>query len=133
MRVAAAVILDSARARVLVARRNPGQHQGGLWEYPGGKCEAGEDQLAALERELHEELGITVQAATHLLDVDHAYIDKRVNLHFFVVDAFTGEPSGREGQEIRWVDLADLPTLAFPEANEPVARALNEWLRQNQM
>ena len=129
--VVAGVILDPTRKKVLIARRNRNQHQGGLWEYPGGKCELDEPFRDALARELHEELGIQVGDTEPLLRVDHAYPDKRVELHFFVVRSFSGQADGREGQMVKWVCVAELDDLAFPSANAPVAGALRSWLQRN--
>ncbi|MEM6987095.1 MAG: 8-oxo-dGTP diphosphatase MutT [Pseudomonadota bacterium] len=127
--VVAGVILDPTHQKVLVARRNRKQHQGGLWEYPGGKCESDEPLRDALARELHEELGIRVGDAEPLLRVDHSYPDKQVELHFFVVRSFSGQAAGREGQRVKWVGVAELDELAFPSANAPVAGALRTWLQ----
>ena len=120
--VMAAVIKD-ADGRVLIARRPEHVHQGGLWEFPGGKLEAGESRLAGLERELFEELGIRVEQARPLLDICHDYADKQVRLDVWLVDAFTGEPHGAEGQPVRWVLPAALDEYAFPAANAPIVTA----------
>src|SRR5690606_20495626 len=90
--------------QVLIARRPDHADQGGLWEFPGGKQEAGETPAAALARELAEELGIQVQQARAWFSLQHDYPGKPVALQFWWVEAFTGEPAGREGQPLRWVD-----------------------------
>jgi 8-oxo-dGTP diphosphatase len=100
--VAAAVVVDGL-GRVLVSQRPGHVHQGGLWEFPGGKLEAGETAETGLKRELHEELGITVQAARPLIRVYHAYPDKPVLLDVWRVTRYSGEPAGLEGQPIDWV------------------------------
>lgn len=120
--VMAAVIRDSA-GRILLARRPEHVHQGGLWEFPGGKLEAGESRLAGLGRELFEELGIRVEQARPLLDIRHDYPDKQVRLDVWLVDAFSGEPHGAEGQPVRWVLPAELDEYAFPAANAPIVTA----------
>ena len=120
--VAAAVIWND-RDQVLIARRPVDKHQGGLWEFPGGKVETHEDVLAALKRELHEEVGIDVQRARPLIRVKHHYPDKSVLLDVWRVDAFTGEPHGREGQPVEWCAVADLPAREFPAANQPIIAA----------
>lgn len=114
--VAVGIILREGE--VLVALRGAEQHQGGLWEFPGGKIETGEDHKVALGRELWEELGITVKTAKYLLSHAHDYGDKQVVLHTFVVDNFDGEPRGREGQPVKWVEVDALKNLSFPEANQ---------------
>ena len=120
--VAAAVIRGSD-GRILIARRADSQHQGGLWEFPGGKVEAGEAVEIALARELHEELGIVVTQARPLIKVCHDYVDKQVLLDVWEVDGFTGEPHGAEGQPLAWVTARELPQYDFPEANRPIVAA----------
>ena len=120
--VVAAVIVDGAH-KVLLARRSPERHQGGLWEFPGGKVEHGEMPRTALARELYEELGIVVQDAHPLIKVCHEYPDKSVLLDVWRVTAFSGEPHGREGQPIEWVSPHDLPYRDFPAANRPIVTA----------
>lgn len=120
--VAAAVIRGSD-GRILIARRADSQHQGGLWEFPGGKVEAGEAVEIALARELHEELGIVVTQARPLIKVSHDYADKQVLLDVWEVDGFTGEPHGAEGQPLAWVSARELSQYEFPEANQPIVAA----------
>lgn len=125
VRVAVGIIRDSAGA-VLIARRPEQVHQGGLWEFPGGKMEFSETAEAALRRELREELGIDVQSAEPLLQVRHAYADKTVLLDVWRVAAYRGEPHGREGQPLLWVRPADMEALAFPAADAPIIAHLVE-------
>ncbi|MCQ4265494.1 hypothetical protein CXK91_22230 [Stutzerimonas stutzeri] len=120
--VAAAVIRD-ADERVLIAKRPLDKHQGGLWEFPGGKVEADERVEAALARELLEELGIVVTAAQPLIQVRHDYPDKQVLLDVWEVHAFTGEPHGAEGQPLMWVTAEQLTDYSFPAANQPIVAA----------
>jgi 8-oxo-dGTP diphosphatase len=121
--VAVGVVIDG-EGRILVAQRPLHLHQGGLWEFPGGKVEAGELVTDALRRELDEELAIDVLDAEPLLEVEHDYGDKSVLLDVWKVTAFRGEPQGREGQPWRWVERAQLQSLAFPAANVPIIEAL---------
>jgi len=121
--VVAAVIRDGA-GRVLLSRRADTAHQGGLWEFPGGKVEPGEARRAALERELREELAIAVVDAEALLQVNHDYGDLRVHLDVWYVTGFEGEPRGVEGQPLAWVATADLRDYAFPAANRAIVEAL---------
>ena len=122
--VVAGVIFDAARERVLLALRRKDQHQGGLWEFPGGKREPGEDSVPALARELEEELGIVVRETVPRCTLEHAYPDKTVRLHVFDVLGFDGEPEGREGQELRWVGLGELGGMDFPAANAEIVVGL---------
>lgn len=103
--------------QVLIAQRLDGRHCAGLWEFPGGKLEAGECAKTALRRELHEELGIDVQACDFLLSHHHTYPTRHVELLFYRVTAFSGEPQGREGQPVRWVTKDTLQHYEFPPAN----------------
>jgi 8-oxo-dGTP diphosphatase len=119
----AAAVIRGADGRILIARRADTQHQGGLWEFPGGKVEEGETVEAALGRELLEELGIVVGASRPLIKVQHDYPDKQVLLDVREVSAFTGEPHGAEGQPLRWVTPRELGDFDFPAANRPIVAA----------
>ncbi|WP_372748732.1 8-oxo-dGTP diphosphatase MutT [Litorivivens sp.] len=122
--VAAGVVVKSGS--VLIAQRHANAHQGGLWEFPGGKLESGESVEAALGRELNEEMGVTVRQCRPLMQVAHDYGDKSVLLDFLLVEDFSGQPQGREGQRWLWCPLSELTTYAFPEANQPVVDHLLE-------
>lgn len=119
----AAAVIRGTEGRILIARRPDHVHQGGLWEFPGGKVEDGESVRAALERELFEELGIRVLVARPLLKVSHDYPDKQVLLDVWDVSAFSGEPQGVEGQPLAWVSSRQLADYAFPAANQPIVAA----------
>jgi 8-oxo-dGTP diphosphatase len=121
--VAAAVVVDG-NGRILISQRPGHVHQGGLWEFPGGKVEVGETPEAALKRELHEELGIAVQAARPLIRVRHDYPDKSVLLDVWRVITFSGQPMGLEGQLVDWVAVDELDGRAFPAANEAIIKAV---------
>ena len=123
MYVVAGVIRD-ARGRILLAQRPPGKHLAGLWEYPGGKLEAGETPEQALARELHEELGIRTTAMQRLIRIPWHYPEKDIVLDVFDVLAYTGEPSSCEGQQLQWHALADLSGADMPPADRPVLAAL---------
>ncbi len=119
----AAALVDP-RGRVLLTRRHADAHQGGLWEFPGGKRESGESAEQALARELDEELGIRPRSLRPLIRVPHAYPDRRVVLELFRVDAWEGEPQGREGQPLAWVAPEALGGYPMPAADRPVVTAL---------
>ncbi|QJD59070.1 Nudix family hydrolase [Pseudomonas sp. gcc21] len=118
-----AAVICNASGKILIARRPDHAHQGGLWEFPGGKLEDGETRFDGLRRELREELGIEVTQARPLLDIRHDYSDKSVRLDVWRVTAFAGEAHGAEGQPVRWVDAAELDQYPFPEANVPIVAA----------
>ncbi|HXE79809.1 MAG TPA: (deoxy)nucleoside triphosphate pyrophosphohydrolase [Vicinamibacterales bacterium] len=112
--VAAAVI--ERDGCFLLTRRLHGTHLAGRWEFPGGKCEAGESPIECLARELLEELGVGIVAGPLVLSTEHAYEDRVVRLHFYRAD-LKGEPRPQLGQEMRWAARAELSTLDFPEAD----------------
>ena len=116
-------VISNAVGEVLIARRPEHLHQGGLWEFPGGKLEVGETVVEALRRELLEELDIELERASPLLQVRHAYPDRRVLLDVWRVSAYRGEPRGLENQPIRWVSPQQLPSYNFPAANRPITAA----------
>ena len=121
--VAAGVIEDAA-GRVLIAQRQPGKHAAGLWEFPGGKLQPGESVIDALHRELREELGIEVGSAHPLIDYHHDYPERRVHLHIFCVTDYSGEPSSRERQALKWVLVEDLLGTGLLPADAPIVEAL---------
>ena len=123
VQVAVGMVINAAGA-VLITRRPDHVHQGGLWEFPGGKVERGESVMSALCRELHEELGIIVQAAEPWLHISHAYPDTTVQLAVWRVTDYTGEPHGREGQPLVWALPAEMGDFAFPTADQPILDAL---------
>ena len=119
--VAAAVI--ERNGRYLVARRPPGAHLAGLWEFPGGKCEPDETLEECLARELAEELGVMAGVGADLIVTEHVYPERTVRLHFRRCD-IVGEPQPRLGQELRWVTPSELETLELPEADRPLVALL---------
>lgn len=107
----------------LVARRQKGAHLEGYWEFPGGKCEAGETLAAALARELVEELAVNARVGEEIFTTAHAYPDRRVELHFFRCELL-GPPQPQIGQEMRWVSRAELAVLTFPPADAELIEML---------
>lgn len=121
--VAAGALVDG-QGRVLIAQRHADAHQGGLWEFPGGKLEAGEDSESALVRELREELGVDIRVHRPLIRIAHTYPDRDIVLHVHRVDDWVGEPQGQEGQPLEWVASEQLSTYPMPAADRPVVTAL---------
>lgn len=125
--VAVGVIVNRQR-QILIALRPDDAHQGGLWEFPGGKVEPGESLQEALSRELFEELGLTVDFCRPLIEIHHQYSDKAVLLDVCLVEQFSGVPFGKEGQPIRWVSADALSDYAFPQANQQIIVAVQRAL-----
>lgn len=129
--VVAAIIVGPDQ-QIFISRRGEHLHQGGLWEFPGGKVEAGESPDAALARELFEEIDIHVTHSQPYMQVEHDYVDKKVLLDIWQVDAFSGDAHGKEGQQCRWLSLEQLLVpaidndLCFPAGNQPILQRLAE-------
>lgn len=125
--IVAAIVVDSCQ-RILMAQRADWQHQGGKWEFPGGKIEAGETHLQALARELKEEVDLKIDPRFCELfkAVHHDYADKQVSLYFYLVKNVSGMAKGMEGQPVLWIDAKTLSQLAIPDANKTIADALLE-------
>lgn len=117
-------VIEDTQGRILIARRPEHVHQGGLWEFPGGKVAEGEDVIAALHRELHEELGIEVRQTQPLITIQHDYGDKQVCLDVHRVTAFKGLAHGKEGQPVKWLAIAELDAMEFPAANRSIINAI---------
>ena len=100
----------------LITRRPQGVHLEGFWEFPGGKCDAGESPATCLARELREELDVDARIGAEIHTVTHRYADRSVELHFYRSEMF-GEPSPQIGQEMRWVRREELADLPFPPAD----------------
>ena len=125
--VAVGVITSSNefnQTEYFLTKRLDNAHQGGKWEFPGGKVEKDETVAQALARELKEEVNIEVLSCQPLTIIDHDYGDKKVCLEVFIVDNYIGEPSAQEGQEQNWVALENFSTLDFPKANEAIIAEL---------
>jgi 8-oxo-dGTP diphosphatase len=116
--------IEDGQGRILVARRPEGVHQGGLWEFPGGKLEPGETPAEGLGRELWEELGVQVLATRPLIRVPHDYGDRHILLDVHRVIAYSGEPAGCEGQPLAWLTPDTMDPAAFPAADRPIISAL---------
>jgi 8-oxo-dGTP diphosphatase len=117
-------LIGDARGLWLVNRRPPGKDLAGFWEFPGGKLQAGETPLAALRRELDEELGIEVVAAEPWLELAHEYPEKTVLLDVWRVLDYRGEVRAREGQALDWVAAGRLAALPLLPADLPIVAAL---------
>lgn len=122
--VAAAIVRDQA-GRILLSQRPEHKHQGGCWEFPGGKLEPGESPEQALSRELAEELDLSVTDCRPFMTIEHDYPELTVRLYFREVTEWAGSPRGLEGQPVDWFAPSALSSLDFPAANRPIVTALN--------
>jgi A/G-specific adenine glycosylase len=120
--VAAAVIRKDGR--VLIARRPEQGLLGGMWEFPGGKQEPGEDLPACLEREIREELGVSIRVGDGLGVFKHAYTHFKVTLHAFECRLVDGEPRALQVADLRWVDPAELEGFPMGKIDRQIARRL---------
>ncbi|WP_438971622.1 8-oxo-dGTP diphosphatase MutT [Methylophaga sp.] len=123
--VAVAILLNPEK-QVLTSWRQPHQHQGGLWEFPGGKREPEETIFEALKREIREELAVSVEQAEPFVHIEHDYGDKKVRLDVWLVSRFIGEPQGNEGQPLKWQAVTELKAAEFPAANSAIIEALQQ-------
>jgi 8-oxo-dGTP diphosphatase len=124
--IAAAAALIRDDGAILMQRRPDASQHGGLWEFPGGKREAGETLTGCLARELAEELGIAVDPAL-MVHIASALVPHRggeLLLILFTARAWQGEPEARDGAAIAWVAAHQLRALAMPPADVPLAAAL---------
>ena len=122
--VVAAAIIEREGA-LLLTRRQAGVHLEGLWEFPGGKCDADESIADALARELREELAVEARIGREVFGTSHAYPERIVELHFLACELI-GTPVPQLGQEMRWVPRAELAGLEFPPADGELIRILQQ-------
>jgi 8-oxo-dGTP diphosphatase len=129
----AAVALVDGNGAVLLARRPEGKNLAGLWEFPGGKIESGESPEAALCREIAEELGLDVDPndLEPLTFASHAYEDFHLFMPMWLGRRWCGEPVGREGQHLVWVQPEDLDRYPMPAADIPLVSVLREHLERS--
>lgn len=112
-------VIKSAN-KIYISKRADNLHQGGKWEFPGGKREANETIEQALARELSEEIGIQVTKQSPFMLIEHDYGDKKVRLDVRLVEGFEGEASHQEGQQSQWVEIKELRQFTFPDANKVI-------------
>ena len=119
----AVAVLRNAEGKILLSRRRKGTHLAGLWEFPGGKLEAGESLSGALRREIKEELGIHILTHRPLIQISHSYPEKQVFLDVHLVNTWRGAVAGMEGQQIDWVAVGEIDEYHLPPADRPIVTA----------
>lgn len=127
--VAACALVDTDN-RILLAQRPEGKSLAGLWEFPGGKVEAGETPEETLVRELDEELGIKTKVAclAPLTFASHTYETFHLLMPLYICRRYEGIPQGQEGQAIKWVKAKALREYPMPPADEPLIPVLQDLL-----
>lgn len=121
--VAVAVIVNQSN-QVCISLRHKDAHQGGRWEFPGGKVEHDETIEQALAREIKEELNLEITHSRPLITVRHDYQDKKVCLHVRKILSYKGKAVGQEGQQVKWVSVVKLADYTFPVANTAIVKSL---------
>ncbi len=125
-KIGVAVIWNQAR-QILIDKRKIGGAMGGLWEFPGGKVEAGETVAECIVREIQEELAIDITVGEHLLTIEHTYPTFQITLIVHHCQYISGTPQPIESDEICWVEVDDLNNYQFPDANLAIIRAIESW------
>ncbi len=124
--VAVGLVFDR-KHRVLIGCRAVKDQYFGKWEFPGGKINNDETVIQALQRELNEELGISVIRSIPFDDFSYDYPDRKVMLHFHLVYEYDGEPSGCEQQQLRWVEIGQLDEIDMLAPNVRVIEHLKQF------
>jgi 8-oxo-dGTP diphosphatase len=121
--IGVAVIWNQS-GQILIDRRKASGTMGGLWEFPGGKIEAGETVAECIVREIREELAIEITVGAHLISIEHNYPTFRLSAIVHHCQHISGIPQPIESEEVRWVNVGDLDRYQFPAANAAIIRAL---------
>jgi 8-oxo-dGTP diphosphatase len=124
-----AAVIRGDDGRILLARRLPGGPHGGLWEFPGGKVEEGEEEREALAREIREELGVEIEVSEEIARVAHAYPHASILLTAYSCRISGGTPHPHECWELAWVSAAELSSYPMPEADVPIAEKIRTAYR----
>jgi 8-oxo-dGTP diphosphatase len=117
-------VIWNQSGQILIDRRKIGGTMGGLWEFPGGKIEAGETVAECIVREIREELAIEINVGAHLISIEHNYPTFQLMAIVHHCQHLNGIPQPIESEEIRWVNASDLSQYQFPAANDAIIRAI---------
>lgn len=123
--VSAALVFRGGK--LLITQRHADAHQGGLWEFPGGKREPGETFETCLIREIREELGVEISVGRLFEEITHAYPEKTVHLKFFLCALIVGEPQPLDCAALRWIDRSELSHFPFPAADAQLLQKLGKF------
>ncbi len=123
VKIALGVVYNDKKDKVFIARRSQDSHLGGIWEFPGGKIKADENEIQALKRELFEEINIHIKKCAPLMSFNYDYPDQSLTFSVWRVDEWYGEIKGREGQEVTWCALSSLTEVQFPPSNKGIITA----------
>jgi 8-oxo-dGTP diphosphatase len=123
-KIAIGVIINEA-GKILVSKRKNNVHLPEVWEFPGGKLEAGESFKQALRREIYEEVGVKVRQCKKIIDFNYSYDDRHLYFQAFTVHIHSDQVTAKEQQKIMWLDQGDLSQIDFPAANQSILNAIN--------
>ena len=123
--VSAALIFRAGK--LLITQRHAKSHLGGLWEFPGGKREAGETFEQCLAREIREELGVEISVGELFEEIHHDYPEKSVRLKFFICELIAGEPQPLDCAAVKWISKTELAAQEFPAADAQLLARLQGW------
>ena len=125
MRIDVVAAIIRRNSKILITQRLDHVHLAGLWEFPGGKVEAGESLEGALQREILEELGAQIRVDDEFFTIDHDYPTKSVRLHFFNCTILEGDVQPLDVADLRWVMPRELRTFEFPPADAELISKLS--------
>ena len=122
-KIGVAVIVND-KQEILIDKRLPTGVMANMWEFPGGKIEAGESPEDCIIREIKEEIGVTIECDRHLIDITHPYPEFIVTLSVYICQIVSGKPQPLECAEIRWVSVPQLNEFEFPTANKHIISSI---------
>lgn len=121
-----AAVIENKEGKIVIAKRNHKKAQGNLWEFPGGKIEAGEKREEALVRELQEEMGITIKVMEFLGEKEYHYPEKTINLIVYTAVIEKGDISLLEHEEYQWIEKEELVNFKFAPADEFIVEKIKK-------